>query len=185
MGYVHYDALVEAKACAVALPFEEGARLIDACENLFVEAIGELDELELCILLVEGRRQAYTVPAIQSLPEMGEGHPVIPDELSRRIFVRFPQQKIVSYTVLNESYGEYPKPPEEFIGRLFRTFSKSHLLDYTYATCNGTLEFESFVAHYEIACLNHVIDVVALANPEISLVLGAVNGVDPPSPRVQ
>jgi len=175
MGYIHHDALAEAKATAVALPLEEGAKLIDACENLFVEAIGELDELELCILLVEGRRQAYTVSAIASMPELGLGHPVIPDELSRRIFVRFPSHKIVSYTVLNESYGEYPKPPEEFIGRLFRTFSKSHLLDYTYATCNGTLEFEPFVAHYEIACLNHVIDVVALAEPEVSVVRRAAS----------
>jgi hypothetical protein len=35
---------------------------------------------------------------------------------------------MISWTVLNESYGKYPEPPEQFTGKLFRVFSRSHLI---------------------------------------------------------
>lgn len=170
MRYGQYEALIEARDLFVPVPFEEGARLIDECRHLFMEAIGELDELELCILLEEVRPKPSSVPLSPTLPYVEVVIPAAIEAPPLRILMRFPHRKIVSYTVLDESYGKYPEAPEEFSGRLFRTFSKSHLLDYTYATTNGLLQLlQLSVTHYEICCENHVIDVVAVAEPEISL----------------
>jgi len=67
---------------------------------------------------------------------------------------------MVSYTVLNESYGTYPEPPEQFSGKLFRVFEWSHLLEFTKKTTCASDEYPGVLQHYEIACLNHVIDVI-------------------------
>ena len=76
---------------------------------------------------------------------------------------------MVSYTVLNESYGTYPEPPEQFSGKLFRVFEWSHLLEFTKKTTCASDEYSGVLQHYEIACLNHVIDVICTGPPRISV----------------
>ena len=76
----------------------------------------------------------------------------------------------MSYTVLNESFGTYPKPPEQFTGKLFRTFSRSHLLDFTkqtrYASENTPVVPSSITRLH----VNHAIDVICTAPPKITVV---------------
>ena len=73
--------------------------------------------------------------------------------------------------MLNESFGMYPEPPEQFTGNLFRIFSRSRLLDFTKQTTYASDEYPGGVLqHYEIACLNHVIDVICTAPPKITVV---------------
>ena len=76
---------------------------------------------------------------------------------------------MISYTVLNESYGRYPQPPEVFTGKLFRVFSHSHLLDFHRANDLCFSRPPAPLMHIQIACLNHVFDVIATAPPKIAV----------------
>jgi hypothetical protein len=79
---------------------------------------------------------------------------------------------MVSYTVLNESYGRYPESPEQFSGKLFRVFVWSHLLEFTKRTTYASDEHPGVLQHYEIACLNHVVDVISTGPPRIVVING-------------
>jgi hypothetical protein len=76
---------------------------------------------------------------------------------------------MVSYSVLNESYGRYPEDPEKFTGKLFRSFSWSHLLEFTRHTTNASVEYAGPLQHYQVACLNHVLDVIGTKPPRIAI----------------
>jgi hypothetical protein len=74
----------------------------------------------------------------------------------------------VSYSVINESFtvlDDY----ERYVGDQFRIYTKSRYLDFILA---GTIAAEVFpekpIVHYEIACLDHIIDVVSFDEPIIS-----------------
>jgi len=75
----------------------------------------------------------------------------------------------MSYSILNESYGRYPEPPEVFIGRLFRVFSWSPSLEFTAKHRNASEDWPGPYQHYEIVGLNHVINVVSKERPLISI----------------
>jgi hypothetical protein len=81
----------------------------------------------------------------------------------------FDRSQMVSYTVLNESYGVYPKEPEKFAGKLFRKFDWSHLLEFTKRTTIASELYSGPLEHYEIACLNHVVDVITTGPPRIAV----------------
>ena len=59
---------------------------------------------------------------------------------------------------------------------LFRVFSWSHLLEFTKRTTNTSDEYPGVLLHYQIACLNHVIDVICTAPPAISIRSGSLIG---------
>jgi hypothetical protein len=60
------------------------------------------------------------------------------------------------------SCGKYED--EEYAGRLLRLYSKSHFLEFI---AKDTGAHSEPYRHYKIACLNHVIDVVATSVPEL------------------
>jgi hypothetical protein len=97
------------------------------------------------------------------------GRPIEEDETCRIFQLLFERNHMVAYTVLNESYGKYPEPPEAFTGRLFRIFSHSHLLEFTKRTTYASGDYPGALMHFEIACLNHVIDVICTAAPKIAV----------------
>ena len=71
----------------------------------------------------------------------------------------------VSYCVTEEMVGSCGRyEDEEYTGRLLRLYSKSHFLEFV--AKNTGAHFELY-RHYKIACLNHVIDVVATSVPEL------------------
>lgn len=45
--------------------------------------------------------------------------PIQEDDICRVFEVMFDRYDLISYTVLNETYGKYPEPPEAFTGKLF------------------------------------------------------------------
>lgn len=117
--------------------WQEGARQIDDCTYLFVENIGEIEELTLGLVVVEARVQnrAYSPVDDSPLEKIKAGAKPIETDSSCRVFeLLFDRSQMVSYTVSNESYGVYPKDPEQFVGKLFRRFSWSHLLEFTKQT---------------------------------------------------
>ena len=149
------------------------ARQINDCEYLFAQSIREIEELALEVIITEAKAQAeILVPRDSSEVEQLRlgGRPIETDSTCRIFRLIFERRHMVSYTVLNESFGMYPEPPE-FTGNLFRIFSRSRLLDFTKQTTYASDEYPGGVLqHYEIACLNHVIDVICTAPPKITVV---------------
>ena len=95
--------------------------------------------------------------------------PIEPDDTCRVFEVVFDRNYMISYTVLNESYGRYPEPPEISTGELFRIFSHSHLLEFTERTTYASGGYPAPLMHFQIACLNHVFDVIATAPPGMAV----------------
>ena len=122
---------------AMEVPWEEGARLINECTYLFATDVREIEELTLGLTIVEAKSQAPISTTDDTGPlaslKLG-GRPIEEDETCRLFQLLFDRNHMISYAVLNESYGKYPEPPEAFTGKLFRIFSHSHLLEFTERT---------------------------------------------------
>jgi hypothetical protein len=156
----------------VTSDWEEGVRQINDCEYLFVESIRECEELTLELTVKEAKLQLQILAPRDGsvLEELRVGGRPIETDLTCRWFrLIFDGSHMVSYTVLNESYGTYPVAPEEFTGKLFRVFSWSHLLEFTKRTTCVSDEYPGALQHYQIACLNHVIDVICTGPPRIAV----------------
>jgi len=156
----------------VEVPWEEGARLMNECTYLLATDVGEVEDLTLALTIVEAKAQAPITttddPAPLSWLRIGSS-PIEEDETCRLFQLLFDRNHMISYTVLNESYGKYPEPPEVFTGKLFRTFSHSHLLEFTERTTYASGESPDAPMHFQIACINHVIDVICTAPPKIAV----------------
>lgn len=77
----------------------------------------------------------------------------------------------ISYSVLNESYcgvDEY----EEYDGRLFCVYKKSHYLNYLSKASLATSGYPGTFKHYGFNCLNHIVDVISTEDPCIKLISG-------------
>ena len=154
------------------LLWQDGARAIDACSYFYAKDIQEIEELTLQVTIAEAKAQASLIEDEVSGPlaflKIG-GNPIEVDETCRTFQLRFDSRHMISYTVTNETYGKYPQPPETFEGNLFRVFSRSHLLEYTARTSYASDEHPGPgpLMHFEIVCLNHVIDVICTGSPRI------------------
>jgi hypothetical protein len=156
----------------VELEWEDGARQINECKYLYVDSVREPEELTLELIVTEAKLQAeILIPQDESLVEQLRlgGRPIERDVTCRSFRLNFDRRHMVSYTVLNESYGRYPESPEQFAGKLFRVFSWSHLLEYTKRTTYASDENPGLLQHYEIVCLNHVVDVICTGPPRIAI----------------
>lgn len=154
------------------LEWEDGARQINECDYLFADSIRELEELTLELIVKEAKVQAQIVlprdgSAVEQL--LARAKPIERDATCRSFRLIFDRNHMVSYTVLNESLGRYPEPPELFTGKLFRVFQWSHLLEFTKRTTYASDEYPGVLQHYEVACLNHVVDVICTGPPSITV----------------
>jgi len=68
----------------------------------------------------------------------------------------------VAYLVTEEVVGSCPSDDEVYTGNLFRTYTKSHFLDYLARNTGGHMKP---VLHFKLLCLNHLIDVAAYDTP--------------------
>jgi hypothetical protein len=156
----------------VDVSWEEGARLMNKCTYLLATDVGELEELTLALTIVEAKVQtAFTITEDTVSPSWLtiEGRPIEEDETSYLFQLLFDRNHMVSYTVLNKSYGKFPEPSEVLTGKLFRTFSHSHLLESTKRALCASGDCPGALMHFEIACLNQVIDVICTAPPKIAV----------------
>jgi hypothetical protein len=88
-------------------------------------------------------------------------------------------ERYAAYLVTEELVGSNGSYADEtYSGRLLRTYTKSHFLDYLARDTGGHIEP---IQHYKLICLNHLIDVASYAPPQIRL-LGSAS---PAAPRIQ
>jgi hypothetical protein len=164
------NALISEAVNAIEIPWQEGARLIDDCAYLYATEVREVEELTLNLTIVEAKAQSPISEAEGPLAFLKIGGcPIETDDTCRVFQLLFDRHHMISYTVLNESYGKYPEPPEAFTGKLFRIFSRSHFLEFTEKTTYASGGHPGVLMHFEIACLNHVIDVICTAPPKIAV----------------
>ncbi|MCQ6280059.1 hypothetical protein [Bacillus sp. EB600] len=95
-----------------------------------------------------------------------EAFPIEVDEELPLLQIEF--DSYVSYNIINESFTVLDNY-EIFEGNAFRIFKKSRYLDFINKGTIVTDVFpeEQFV-HYEIACLDHIIDIISFDEPIVT-----------------
>lgn len=140
---------------------------LDACKNLFLTDISEPETNSLRLLVAEGRvsetEETWDVagvsfPGIRSIDITSQ---------SRRFELYWP--RYISYAVRDESYCSWDKD-ESWIGSSFRIYSTSKFLDFVGNGTFATAEYPGPFKHYEIVCLDHIIDVASEDPPTIRAV---------------
>jgi hypothetical protein len=140
-------------------------REIDGAAYLYLARLFEPYDNQLTIVLDEaGANEAKT--GSRMLP----GGVVICDAMpievtdTSRVFT-LTWNRYISYSVTEEMHGSCGNyDDEEYTGRLFRTYTKSHFLAFLAHDTGG--HFESY-KHYKICCLNHIIDVASVRPPTL------------------
>jgi hypothetical protein len=140
---------------------------IGSQQYLYLTSIGEPEENALRLVIEAARVQTNAQPVDSALPARGEGHPIIVDETAPAWEVVF--HGYVSYAVFDESYALPAVHDEQWSGaNLFRTYSKSRFMEYVRSATLADDEYPGPLAHYEIICLNHVIEIVTWHAPDIT-----------------
>ena len=146
----------------------ELTQIIDSCYTIFVREISEPQENVLRLVLREAEVRSETVShkiggtVIESL------HPVEPTERSRTFELTWKQY--IAYSVRNESFASRDDNSEvRASGRLFRTYSKSHFLDFVSRATIASEQYPGPVTHFCVASENHVVDIVSTLLPEMQI----------------
>lgn len=138
---------------------------LDSHDSLFLEELCETAERVLRILVAEGKIQDQIVCQLSDEIQVpARPVEVTPDSMRYRIVF----SDYVAYAVRDESYAS-PDSSESFIGNRLRTYSKSHFLTFTQVSTLARSWYPGPYVHYQLVCVDHVIDVAALEEPIIHL----------------
>lgn len=142
------------------------AAQLDSCRYLYLRDLGEPLENSLRLVVQEADASGAS-PAAQCEGVVASDYRVIAsNEMSRTFELRW--HNYVAYSVRNESFAQDGRP-DVYSGRLLRTFSNSAFLDYVNSSTFASSDFPGPLTHIGVACLNHVVDVVAVGPPTISI----------------
>jgi len=136
--------------------FPEGHR------RFYLEEIGEPSDNVLRMVVIEAGAQG---PA-QSTP-VGEAVPILP--LPDAVPLELVWEHYIAYAVRNESYARtddgatWSSPASQLVER-----RNSAFLDFVRKTTIATDEFPGLLRHWELNCLDHVVDVVSTSDPVIA-----------------
>jgi hypothetical protein len=147
----------------------ELAQIIDSCYTIFVREISEPEENVLRLVLQEAEASAETVSRKIGGTVIEDLHVVGPTERSRTFELKWRQY--IAYSVRNESFASPDDDSEvRASGRLLRTYSKSHFLDFVSRATIAGEQYPGPSIHFCVVSENHVIDVVSTQMPEIQIV---------------
>ena len=133
----------------------------------YLAEIGEPAANQLRIVILEATISDETEEIDLGVAKISDVHPIVTDETCRAYEIIF--ESYVGYSVRNESYVGRDES-EKFTGEIFRVYSKSHFLDYIRVSAMYASEDEpGEFMHYEVVCLDHVIDVASVDEPRISI----------------
>lgn len=158
------------------MTFEEACEKLNGCKHLYLETFGHGDrDSQFRMEIVAARAQA-TVPAPSSgnaaLDNIfGPGAPIEPDSGSAHFTIVF--ERYTAISIINESYaeGDTEKTPGivDKTNKNIRSYEKSHFRDYMSAVTFATDNHPGPQKHFEISCLNHIINVVCENDPIITI----------------
>ncbi len=137
---------------------------IDSCYTLFLGRIEEHVENGLRLILLEAKVGGVMDDIVLGDARLS-GMRAIEHTRGCRIWeVVF--DSYVSYVVLNESYTCWDER-QVWEGRQFRTYTRSHFLDYLGRDSFATDEYPGPFTHFGICCENHIIHVASMDEPRI------------------
>ena len=137
---------------------------IDSCHSLFLREATEPNENGLRLIVEEAIVLPDEVFVKIGGTEITGGPPVKSTDRSRVFEITW--NNYVAYSLLNESFTVRDES-QEFSGRLFRTYTKSHFLDYVSRATIACKEYPGPLRHTEVLCECHVVDVVSVEFPQV------------------
>jgi hypothetical protein len=141
---------------------------IDSAAYLFLGRLFEPRDNQLTIVLEEAiSNKLKSGPTVLpgGITLQGDSAP-IEHTADCRVFT-LSWKNYVSYCVTEEMHGSCGRYEEEiYTGRLLRIYSKSNFLDFLE---KNTGAHANSYQHFEIACLNHIIDIAAIDAPTLSV----------------
>jgi hypothetical protein len=132
---------------------------INFAKYLYLDKIVEEEELDLHIYIDEAVSDLEIIETVEGISGCS---PIVTNTSCARYDFIF--ENYVCYSVRNESFTS-KDDEEEFEGNLFRIYSKSKFLDYVRSSCIGLDVLAPKMKHYEIVCLNHIIDIATENEP--------------------
>ena len=134
---------------------------IDRCETLFLIGLRELDFNTLTLIVQAGVAGAVQTVQVGSV-EISDCTAMEP----RGQVFELIWQQYVGYSVLNESYallddGGILK------GKRYRVYTRSNFLNYMSKATLASDEYPGPAVHYELACEDHLINILAVNPPTI------------------
>ena len=146
----------------------ELTRIIDSCYTIFVDEISEPEQNVLRLVLQEAEMSPETVSHKIGGTIIENLHPVEPTGRSRTLELMW--KRYIAYSVTNESFASPDDDSEVRVsGRLLRTYSKSHFLDFVSHATIANEQYPGPSTHFCVVSENHVIDVVSTQMPEIQI----------------
>jgi hypothetical protein len=139
---------------------------IDREEWIYFREISEPDINVLRIVIEGAKTSIETYDIDLGGAKIADVHPIVSDETCDKYEIIF--GSYIAYAVLNESYASVDEG-QESTGKYFRVYSKSRFLDYVGAASFASEDYPGNSTHYEIACLDHIVEVVSVDEPEINL----------------
>lgn len=116
---------------------------------------------------VERERELSPSHNIELERVLGRGKPLEITEYSKGFEIKF--SSYVSFCVTDESYFG-SKKSEPVSGTKVRIYEDSYFLDYVAQCTFANTNYPGPLKHYQFSSLNHIVDVVSGAEPEIILI---------------
>jgi hypothetical protein len=140
---------------------------IDSCKYLYLREVGEPRDNQLRVLVEEA--DANPSPESRTIAGVAfsELHAIESNENSRLFEIIW--EHYIAYNIMNESYARVDDYDVAQSGKLMKTYSRSHFLDYLALASIASKELPGPSMHYGLVCLNHVIDVACPNPPTINL----------------
>jgi len=138
------------------------AKDIQSAKYLYLDRIVEENDLELRVYVDEAVADSEVTEEVEGVAGCS---PIVSNESCARY--EFVFENYVGYSVRNESYTSRDDE-EKYTGNLYRLYSKSKFLDYIQESCVGLDLLAPNLKHYEIVCLNHIVDVATEYEPIIT-----------------
>lgn len=139
---------------------------VDGCEYLYLEFAYEGGDHRLRLWITEAELTDKVTPLVIG------GIDFAPKSIEHTADCRCFEvtwASTIAYSIRNESYCGRSRY-EQFDGRHFVLYAKSHYLDFVSAATLATQEYPGPFKHWGIFTLNHVIDVVSTDEPKIRIV---------------
>jgi hypothetical protein len=140
---------------------------LDSCRYLDLRELREPHENGLRLLIQEA--DASPIEETLKIDEIElKGSRAIKATKTSRTFELL-WQRYVAYSVRNESFTGGASADEAFSGRLIRFYTKSYFFDYVEKATFACTDFPGPLTHICLVCLNHVVDVIAVDLPTITV----------------
>jgi hypothetical protein len=138
---------------------------INSCKYIYLREIAEPRDNRLRLIIEEASAGSVSAPQKIGGVLFSDLHPIESTHHDRLFELVW--DSYIAYSIRNESFVMMDKAEVVESGRLMCVYSKSHFLDYVSKSTFATNEHPGEFKHFGINCLNHIVDVVSVLEPEI------------------